>query len=205
MRAGIGAIRNAVAVHVEVAAEILAGLQLLGGHHLAAVDLAAVVPGQRFAQPVVHADLEIEHHEDRRLKAVRQIERQRARTRSTRTGLPGTAARAWCRRARHRRSLECRSAACGSACRWRGRRAARRRSPRGFPRNTPSPTNSCISEMPGPEVAVNARAPFHAAPITMPIEASSSSAWTMANLFFLVCRIDPIPIAVTRERFGQRG
>ena len=48
------------------------------------------------------------------------------------------------------------------------------------------PTNSCISEMPGPDVAVNARAPFQAAPITMPIEASSSSACTMANLFCLV-------------------
>src|SRR6478735_620352 len=34
--------------------------------------------------------------------------------------------------------------------------------------------------MPGPDVAVNARAPFHAAPITMPIEASSSSACTIA-------------------------
>ncbi len=42
------------------------------------------------------------------------------------------------------------------------------------------PMNSCISEMPGPEVAVKARAPFHAAPMTMPIEASSSSPWTMA-------------------------
>ena len=46
--------------------------------------------------------------------------------------------------------------------------------------------NSCISEMPGPEVAVKARAPFQAAPITMPIEASSSSAWTMAYLFLPV-------------------
>ena len=44
--------------------------------------------------------------------------------------------------------------------------------------------NSCISEMPGPEVAVKARAPFQAAPITMPIAASSSSAWTMAYRFF---------------------
>src|SRR4029077_4366835 len=44
------------------------------------------------------------------------------------------------------------------------------------------PRNSCISEMPGPDVAVNARAPFHAAPITMPIEASSSSACTIAYL-----------------------
>ncbi len=40
--------------------------------------------------------------------------------------------------------------------------------------------NSVISEMPGPEVAVKARAPFQAAPITMPIEASSSSPCTMA-------------------------
>src|SRR5690349_9830954 len=40
--------------------------------------------------------------------------------------------------------------------------------------------NSCISEMPGPDVQVNARAPFHAAPITTPIEASSSSAWITA-------------------------
>src|SRR6202007_389157 len=44
------------------------------------------------------------------------------------------------------------------------------------------PMNSCISEMPGPEVAVKARAPFHEAPITMPIEASSSSPCTMAYL-----------------------
>src|SRR5690242_11385791 len=40
--------------------------------------------------------------------------------------------------------------------------------------------NSCINEMPGPEVAVKERAPFQAAPITMPIEASSSSAWMIA-------------------------
>src|SRR5712691_9298992 len=48
------------------------------------------------------------------------------------------------------------------------------------------PINSCISEMPGPEVAVKARAPFQAAPITMPIEASSSSPCTMAYFDFLV-------------------
>src|SRR5262249_23029737 len=40
--------------------------------------------------------------------------------------------------------------------------------------------NSCMSEMPGPEVQVNARAPFQEAPITMPMDASSSSAWMMA-------------------------
>ena len=44
--------------------------------------------------------------------------------------------------------------------------------------------NSDMSEMPGPLVEVKARAPFHPAPTTMPMEASSSSAWMMANLFF---------------------
>ena len=42
--------------------------------------------------------------------------------------------------------------------------------------------NSFISEMPGPDVVVKARAPFQPAPITMPIEAISSSACTMAKL-----------------------
>ena len=36
--------------------------------------------------------------------------------------------------------------------------------------------SSPISEMPGPDVEVNARAPFQLAPITMPMAASSSSA-----------------------------
>src|SRR6202142_1602056 len=39
-----------------------------------------------------------------------------------------------------------------------------------------------MSEIPGPAVAVIARAPAHAAPTTMPTAASSSSAWTMANV-----------------------
>ncbi len=41
--------------------------------------------------------------------------------------------------------------------------------------------NSLMSEMPGPLVAVNARAPIQPAPMTMPAAASSSSAWTMAT------------------------
>src|SRR5438132_481039 len=45
------------------------------------------------------------------------------------------------------------------------------------------PMNSVISETPGPEVQVNARAPFQPAPVTMPIDAISSSACTIANLF----------------------
>src|SRR3569623_3728437 len=44
------------------------------------------------------------------------------------------------------------------------------------------PMNSVMSEMPGPDVAVKARAPFHPAPTTMPIEAISSSACTITNL-----------------------
>jgi len=44
-----------------------------------------------------------------------------------------------------------------------------------------------MSEMPGPEVAVKARAPFHMAPIAMPTAASSSSAWMKAKLRRPVC------------------
>src|SRR5947207_11583438 len=46
-----------------------------------------------------------------------------------------------------------------------------------------SPMNSVISDTPGPDVAVNARAPFQPAPTTMPMDAISSSACTMAYLF----------------------
>ena len=52
--------------------------------------------------------------------------------------------------------------------------------------------NSVISEMPGPEVAVKARAPFQEAPITMPIEASSSSPCTMAYFALPVFGIVPV-------------
>src|SRR5277367_6415417 len=46
--------------------------------------------------------------------------------------------------------------------------------------------NSVIREMPGPEVAVKARAPFQEAPMTMPIEANSSSPCTIAYLAWRV-------------------
>ena len=55
--------------------------------------------------------------------------------------------------------------------------------------------NSVISEMPGPEVAVKARAPFQPAPTTMPIEASSSSACTMAKRCW--------PVAGSTRNFSQ--
>src|SRR6185369_12488457 len=50
-----------------------------------------------------------------------------------------------------------------------------------------------MREMPGPAVAVMARAPAQPAPSTMPIAASSSSAWTMANV--------ALPSARMRKRF----
>src|ERR1043166_7314004 len=46
--------------------------------------------------------------------------------------------------------------------------------------------NSLISEMPGPAVDVNDRAPAHDAPSTMPAAANSSSAWMMQYFFSFV-------------------
>ena len=77
MRSGMGPVGNAVAVHVEVAAEVFSRLQQLVGHHLAAIVRAFVVPGQRFAEPVLHADVQVEHDEDWCLQAVGEVERQR--------------------------------------------------------------------------------------------------------------------------------
>ncbi len=52
--------------------------------------------------------------------------------------------------------------------------------------------NSVISETPGPEVAVKARAPFQPAPTTMPIDAISSSACTIAKRFCAGGRVDAV-------------
>ena len=59
--------------------------------------------------------------------------------------------------------------------------------------------NSLISEMPGPAVDVNARAPAQPAPITMPIAASSSSAWRMQARFFLRLGVAPVALAEAAE------
>ena len=103
MRAGIGAIGNAVAVDVEIAAEVAAFLEHLRGHHLAAVVLARVVPLQRPAQPMVHADIEVEHQEDHGLQPLGEIEGLRCELERFSRIFRETATRAWCRRARHRR------------------------------------------------------------------------------------------------------
>src|SRR5690606_36880618 len=58
-----------------------------------------------------------------------------------------------------------------------------------------SQMNSVISEMPGPDVAGTARAPFQPAPMTMPIDATSSSACTMAKRFS--------PVSLSTRSFEQ--
>ena len=64
--------------------------------------------------------------------------------------------------------------------------------------------NSVISETPGPDVHVNARAPFQPAPVTMPIDAISSSACTIANLFLPLALSTRSLRAVLLERLGDR-
>ena len=78
MCAGIGPEGNTVAVYIEVTAELLAGLKLLGRQDLAAIEGARVVPVERCAEAMVRTDVEIEHDEDGGLQPFRQIERLRA-------------------------------------------------------------------------------------------------------------------------------
>jgi len=78
MSAGIGAEGDAVLVDIGVAAEIRAVVEVGCCENLAAIVAALVVPGQRSAQAMVHADVEIHHHEHRRLQAVGEVEGVRA-------------------------------------------------------------------------------------------------------------------------------
>src|SRR3954466_13035659 len=75
MRAGIGTERNAVAIDIEIAAEFLAGFEFGGGHHLAAVIGALLVPSERLRETMVHANVKVEHDKDGRLQTVSEIER----------------------------------------------------------------------------------------------------------------------------------
>ena len=59
----IGAIRNAIAVHILIATEVVPGIQHFARHDLAAVEGAAIIPLKWRAQALVHADVEIAHHE----------------------------------------------------------------------------------------------------------------------------------------------
>ncbi len=62
-----------------------------------------------------------------------------------------------------------------------------------------------MSDRPGPEVAVNARAPFQLAPNTMPMAASSSSAWMNAKFFLPVAGSTRSRSANSLERVHERG
>ncbi len=91
MGAGKGAPGDGVAIDIEIAAESLARFQFLRrsspcrGHRV-----GAVVPGKGLAQPLIHADIQVFQHEDRRLQPLGQVEGQGARTRTIPWGLPGS-------------------------------------------------------------------------------------------------------------------
>ena len=70
------AIRNAVAVRIEIPEERRDVLQLRGRQHLAAIGTIGIVPGQRRHHPVVHAYVEIAQYEHRRLVPLGEIERR---------------------------------------------------------------------------------------------------------------------------------
>ena len=70
--------RHAVAVDVEIAAEFAPGFEIGRRHHLAAIELARIVPTEWRGETGVHADVEIEHDENRRLQPLGQVERERA-------------------------------------------------------------------------------------------------------------------------------
>ena len=131
------AIRDAVAVDVEIAGEALRLLELLRRQHLAAIGPVAVVPGQLRDHPVVHADVEVAQHEDRRLEPLGEVERLRPTSRTPRAGRRDRGRCGGCRRATRRRRASGRPAACASACPSTARCAGRRRSPPALRRSRP--------------------------------------------------------------------
>ena len=70
---------NPIAINVQIAAEILACLQIFRAHHLAAIVAALVIPFEWLAQPVIHPDVEIKKNKNRRLQSICQVKRLRAK------------------------------------------------------------------------------------------------------------------------------
>jgi hypothetical protein len=97
MRAGIGAVGNAVAVDVEVAAEVLAGFQLSASSpcrgHSSRLSSQAKGAVSRSFMPMSRSSMTKTGVCSRSARS-----KACAPTRSTPSGLAGTAARAWCRR-----------------------------------------------------------------------------------------------------------
>src|SRR5262249_50188674 len=71
---GVGAKGNTVAVDIEIAPEGRTRFQVLVACHFAAVVAARIVPGERFAQALVHGDVQVHQLEYRRLQTLGQIE-----------------------------------------------------------------------------------------------------------------------------------
>jgi len=69
------ALRNAVAVVVVVAPEVLGFVEVVRRQHLAAIGLVTVIPLEPRHHPVVHADVEIADQKRRRLEALGDVER----------------------------------------------------------------------------------------------------------------------------------
>ena len=78
MGSGNRPIGNTVAVDVEIAAEVLAGIEIFGAHHFAAIVATAIVPVERLTEVIVHSDVEVGHDEHRGLQSFGQIESLRA-------------------------------------------------------------------------------------------------------------------------------
>ena len=203
-RARHRAVRDAVAVDVLVAAP-LARAAPASPRRAPCRDRAACSGyANGFDHPGVHAEIEVAHHEHERLEPLGEVERvHRHRVALLdRRGKQQDLLRVAVRQQRGRQDVALRGAR-----RQPGRRADAldvehdRRASR---RSTPRPANSPISEMPGPDVDVIARAPAQPAPTTMPIAAISSSACTIANVALPVVLVHAVLPHVADERFGQR-
>ena len=70
---GQRAIADAVSVHVFVTGETAEAVEIFFAQHLAALDRLLRI-FERIGHPVVHAEIEIGHDEDQRLKLLGQIE-----------------------------------------------------------------------------------------------------------------------------------
>ena len=124
----------------------------------------------------IHPDIEVEHHEDDGLQPLGEIKaRQRVAERFVRAvgneqdvlGVPMRG-----------EGAEEQVGLLGAGRTFRRRAAALHVEHHDWNCEEARPKNSCISEMPGPEVAVKVE-PFEPA-TAIPIAAISSSAWTMA-------------------------
>ncbi len=70
MLAGKRPVGNPVAVYVVIAPEALGLLKFVMREDLAAIVEPGIIPSERLSQMRIHADVEIEHDEDRRLQSL---------------------------------------------------------------------------------------------------------------------------------------